>query len=66
MKRRCKRNVAALYEYWVYFRPLDIVAILLLNKPPPILIAETVDGFGLMLKAGQYIAIEGPNSSRAS
>lgn len=52
---------------WVYFRLLDIVAdTFKLNKPPAdSLIAETADGFGLMLKSGKYIAIEGVYNSPA-
>jgi len=56
-----RRNVAALYEYWVFFRLLDIVTeeFVLDATVPDSLIEETKDGFGLKLKSGQHIALNG-------
>jgi predicted component of viral defense system (DUF524 family) len=56
-----QRDIAALYEYWVFFRLLDIVAgIFKLEKPAAgELIEETGDGFGLKLKSGKHLAVRG-------
>lgn len=56
-----QRDIAALYEYWVFFQLLDIVSkIFRLNKPAvQELIEETGDGFGLKLKSGKYLAMRG-------
>ena len=56
-----KRDVATLYEYWVFFRLLDIVARTFRLGAPPAkaLIEQTRDGFGLQLKAGKYVAVAG-------
>ena len=56
-----KRDVATLYEYWVFFRLLDIVARTFRLSAPPAkaLIEQTRDGFGLQLKAGKYVAVAG-------
>lgn len=56
-----QRDIATLYEYWVFFKLLDIVsAVFELEKPAAgDLIEETADGFGLKLKTGQHLAFEG-------
>lgn len=56
-----QRDIAALYEYWVFFRLLDIVAgIFELEKPAAEeLIEQTGDGFGLKLKSGRHLAVRG-------
>lgn len=56
-----QRDVAALYEYWVFFCLLDLVADLFaLDKPAgSSLLEETGDGFGLKLKAGKFLALSG-------
>ena len=56
-----QRDVATLYEYWVFFELLDIVSrVFTLDKPPhETLIEPTTDGFGLKLKAGQHMALTG-------
>jgi predicted component of viral defense system (DUF524 family) len=53
--------VAALYEYWVFFKLLDVVAtVFKLDKPASqSLLEPTADGFGLKLKAGKFIALQG-------
>jgi len=56
-----KRDIAMLYEYWLFFRLLEVLAdIFGLDEPPArTLIAQTDDGFGLRLRAGRYIALTG-------
>ncbi len=56
-----QRDVATLYEYWVFFQLLDIVGVVFELAQPPheTLIEPTVDGFGLKLKAGQHVALKG-------
>jgi predicted component of viral defense system (DUF524 family) len=56
-----QRDIAALYEYWVFFRLLEIVSsIFKLDKPAvEELIEETGDGFGLKLKSGKHLAVRG-------
>lgn len=56
-----QRDIAALYEYWVFFRLLDIVAGIFELQKPAVedLIEKTGDGFGLKLKSGKHLAIRG-------
>lgn len=56
-----QRDIATLYEYWVFFKLLDIVATYFKLDVPAVqsLIEETSDGFGLKLKSGKYLAICG-------
>lgn len=56
-----QRDVATLYEYWVFFKLLDLVADLFqLDQPPGRnLLEPTADGFGLKLKAGRFLALQG-------
>jgi predicted component of viral defense system (DUF524 family) len=56
-----QRNIATLYEYWVFFKLLDIVsAVFKMDKPAAdMLIEPTSDGFGLKLKSGEHMAFEG-------
>ncbi|MBC7720332.1 MAG: DUF2357 domain-containing protein [Chitinophagaceae bacterium] len=56
-----QRDVATLYEYWVFFELLKIVAeVFKLDHPASeTLIEPTGDGFGLKLKAGQHMALTG-------
>lgn len=56
-----KRNVATLYEYWLFFKLLEVVArIFHLEQPPEkSLIEQTEDGFGLKLRTGQHTALDG-------
>lgn len=53
-----QRNVAALYEYWVFFKLLEIVGeLFVLDKPAASTLMEaTADGFGLKLKSGEHLA----------
>lgn len=59
-----KRDVATLYEYWLFFKLIEVVArIFRLEQPAgKSLIEKTEDGFGLKLRAGQHIALHGDYS----
>jgi hypothetical protein len=56
-----QRDIATLYEYWVFFKLLDIVSGIFELEKPVVkdLIEETDDGFGLKLKSGKYLPIKG-------
>lgn len=56
-----QRDIATLYEYWVFFKLLDIVTgVFKLDKPAAEqLMQPTADGFGLMLKSGEQLGFEG-------
>ncbi len=56
-----KRDVATLYEYWLFFKLLRLFEDVFEIDPAEIssLIKETSDGLGLQLKAGQHTAIKG-------
>ncbi len=56
-----KRDVAQLYEYWVYFRLLSLVCEVF-ELPPRCkreLIEQSSDGFGLRLKSGKHVSVQG-------
>ena len=54
-----KRDAAALYEYWVFFKLLDLVSRLFELTNPPV--HELLDNHGLVLKlkAGRHLPITG-------
>jgi predicted component of viral defense system (DUF524 family) len=56
-----KRDVAVLYEYWLFFKLLDLMKKVFEIDPVSIdeLIEKTNDGLGLKLKQGQHIAVKG-------
>jgi predicted component of viral defense system (DUF524 family) len=56
-----KRDVAVLYEYWLFFRLLDILKEIYSIEPsnPKDLIEETSDGLCLKLKSGEYLPLKG-------
>lgn len=56
-----QRDIATLYEYWVFFQLLDIVSsVFRLEKPAAReLVERTADGFGLKLKIGEHLTFEG-------
>lgn len=56
-----KRDVAVLYEYWVFFKLLDIIKVVfdIDSKSTDELIIKTRDGLGLQLKQGNHIAVKG-------
>ena len=59
-----QRDVATLYEYWVFFKLLDVVAsVFTLSKPKhEDLLEPTADGFGLKLRAGKFLALQGTST----
>lgn len=56
-----KRDVAVLYEYWLFFKLLEIIKEVFRIDPISIenLIEETSDGLGLKLKQGKYLPVKG-------
>lgn len=56
-----KRDVATLYEYWLFFKLLRMIeeVFAINSNETKKLIQETSDGFGLQLKAGTHTAILG-------
>jgi predicted component of viral defense system (DUF524 family) len=56
-----KRDVAVLYEYWLFFKLLEIIKEVFKIEPKNIqeLIKDTKDGLGLQLRQGNYFPIEG-------
>ncbi len=56
-----KRDVAVLYEYWLFFKLLDIIkeVFKIDSLAPEKLIEQTSDGLGLKLKQGKFLPIEG-------
>lgn len=61
-----KRDVAVLYEYWLFFKLLDLVKEVFKIEPENIenLIKPTDDGLGLQLRQGQYLPLKGVYSSQ--
>jgi hypothetical protein len=57
-----KRDAAALYEYWVFFKLLDLVAGLFDLDSPPVESLINQSDLVLKLKAGKYLPIEGAYS----
>lgn len=56
-----KRDVATLYEYWLFFKLLDTIKEVFKVDPKTLdqLIKPTNDNLGLQLKQGKHIAIKG-------
>ncbi len=56
-----QRDIAPLYEYWVFFKLLDIVTgVFRLDQPATDELMEpTADGFNLKLKSGEQLGFEG-------
>lgn len=56
-----QKDIATLYEYWVFFKLLSIVSNIFKLEKPAVksLIEETKDGFGIKLKSGQQLAFDG-------
>ena len=56
-----KRDVAVLYEYWLFFKLLEIIKEVFSIEPKSIneLIKETADGLGLQLKQGVHLPVKG-------
>ncbi|MCF7953868.1 MAG: DUF2357 domain-containing protein [Spirochaetales bacterium] len=56
-----KRDVATLYEYWLFFKLLRLVEDIfhIEKSETKDLIQETEDGLGLQLKSGRFLAVNG-------
>jgi predicted component of viral defense system (DUF524 family) len=56
-----KRDVATLYEYWLFFKLLRLVQEIFSIQPEATekLIKKTGDGLGLQLRTGKHIAVQG-------
>jgi hypothetical protein len=56
-----KRDVAVLYEYWLFFKLLEIIkeVFKIDSVATEKLIEETSDGLGLKLKHGEFLPVEG-------
>jgi hypothetical protein len=56
-----KRDVAVLYEYWLFFKLIDLIKEVFNIEPKSIkeLIKETKDGLCLQLRQGQYFPVKG-------
>ncbi len=57
-----KRDVATMYEYWLFFKLLRLVEDVFDVNPKDVsteLISDTKDGLGLKLKEGECVAIKG-------
>lgn len=56
-----KKDVATLYEYWLFFKLLDLFKTVFEIDPEDInhLIKETPDGLNLQIKQGKFTALEG-------
>ena len=56
-----KKDIATLYEYWLFFKLLDLFKDLFDIKPKDVsdLIKETKDGLNLQLKQGSHTALRG-------
>lgn len=56
-----KKDIATLYEYWIFFKLLDLFQSLFEIEPKDIsdLIKETPDGLNLQIKQGKFTALRG-------
>lgn len=56
-----KKDIATLYEYWLFFKLLDLFKSIFDIEPKDIseLIKETADGLNLQLKQGTHTALKG-------
>ncbi|MBU3928914.1 MAG: DUF2357 domain-containing protein, partial [Bacteroidetes bacterium] len=56
-----KKDIATLYEYWLFFKLLDLLKSIFDIEPKEIseLIKETADGLNLQLKQGYHTALSG-------
>lgn len=56
-----KRDVATLYEYWLFFKLFNMVKdiVKIDRKETEKLIIKTSDGMGLQLRAGRFVAFDG-------
>ena len=56
-----KKDIATLYEYWLFFKLLDLFQSIFEIEPKDIsdLISETTDGLNLQIKQGKFTALHG-------
>jgi predicted component of viral defense system (DUF524 family) len=56
-----KKDIATLYEYWLFFKLLDLFQTIFAIEPKDIsdLIKETPDGLSLQIKQGKFTALQG-------
>ncbi len=56
-----KRDVAVLYEYWLFFKLIELITEVFEFDLPlaETLLEETSDGFGLKIKQGRFLPIKG-------
>lgn len=56
-----KKDIATLYEYWLFFKLLDLFQSIFKIEPKDIsdLIKETPDGLNLQIKQGKFTALRG-------
>lgn len=56
-----KKDIATLYEYWLFFKLLDLFQSIFDIEPKDIsdLIQETTDGLNLQIKQGKFTALRG-------
>ena len=56
-----KRDIATLYEYWLFFKLLDVLEELFDIKQESLdkLIKPTKDGLGLQIRSGEYFPLKG-------
>ncbi len=56
-----KKDIATLYEYWLFFKLLDLFQSIFEIEPKDIsdLIQETADGLNLQIKQGKFTALSG-------
>lgn len=60
-----KKDIATLYEYWLFFKLLDLFQSIFEIEPKEIseLIKETPDGLNLQIKQGKFTALNGVYNS---
>lgn len=60
-----KKDIATLYEYWLFFKLLDLFQSIFDMEPKDIsdLIKETPDGLNLQIKQGKFTALRGVYNS---
>ena len=62
-----KKDIATLYEYWLFFKLLDLLQSIFEIEPKDIseLIKTTQDGLNLQLKQGKFTALRGTYNSES-
>ena len=56
-----KKDIAVLYEYWLFFKLIDLLKSIFEIEPKDLerLITSSTDGLGLQLRQGKFIALKG-------